>query len=1207
MIANRFGVGGLIGQGSMGEVYRGLDTQTGELVAIKALKQTPVVGVSGTVERFVREGEALRRLNHPNIVKVLASILEDDRHYIVMEYVGGGALDMLLRRERKQPITRALEIAIDLADALVRAHRLKIIHRDIKPQNVLLAEDRTPRLTDFGVAHMGDLATITQSGALVGTMPYLSPESWQYEEPDEGTDIWAFGIMLYEMLAGRRPFDGDQPAQLKQAILRQPLPSLQQFRSDVPPALATLIGRMLEKAPAQRIRSMRVIGAELEAIVRLAEQPSQEILLAPAIAPPPPPDAPSLPTSADLDLTIDSTERGYTARLRAALGIKEGRPQPFALPFDMASLPQRHRDVADWVKQARIRRLRANEEYHQARAFGAALFQRLFTGTLLEGFQASRAALPPGERLRLRLRLPPDLALIPWELLFDPQTEQFLALAPDLALLRAADALAPVTPLHLDGPLQIVAVLASPDGTDYPPIQLDRELRRIETVLQAPLAQGRIALDVIRGPGTLDQLRARLRTPVHVLHVLCHGDLDESRGGVLIFEDTDGAPEPVGAELLRTLLRRQPPQLVLLNACLGALPGGDDPFSSVGARLLGGGVPAVIAMQFELAEDAAVELARVFYAELAAGTPVDSALAEARLHLSGRYPTRLDWAIPVLFLRAESGALFTLPAQPTRTATPPPVPPAPPADAAMLRQTIVEQQRQFQRLWHLALTAYVTRDWERAAELLAQVANIKPDHEDVQARLAEARRQLTLPPLYRQVLALRDDDHWQTALEVLAELERQQPGYVDAEGVRGWAERRQRREQRYQTAVDANERRDWGAAVAALNELLAETPDDAEAHRLLTQAHAGLQAVAASARRTPAEQPAARAHGWWPSRNDPRARYGPPIEYIERGEFSIALDLLDELLHQDPANRVAAELASTLIERIEVPLKQRLRAAALAARVVDARPGVSTLEPAWCALPAGQYLIGAQRDPYNQSAPTPQRVALDAFQIARYPITVRQFQRFWEDSMGYSSRQWWTQQGWVWKQEYGVSQPYRWGDYDGMALNQPVTGVSWYEAMAFCAWLTQRRHGMALLNRRQVIRLPSEAEWEVAATWDRRVSQLRVWRPPDDAIWQNVTEARIGRVAPVGLFPEGASPSGTLDMAGNVWEWCGTRYSDYPLGSARVQNDFARSEEGPALRGGAYNTPDDQAGWSARTWYFASQHQQNSVGFRVVLVSKGFW
>ncbi|MFL5807123.1 MAG: protein kinase domain-containing protein [Roseiflexaceae bacterium] len=1215
MIANRFGIGGLIGQGSMGEVYRGLDTQTNDLVAIKALKQMAVKHDPDTVERFVREGEALRRLNHPNIVKVLTSALEGDRHYIVMEYVGGGSLDKLLKRERPLLLARALEIAIDLADALVRAHRVKIIHRDIKPQNVLLAEDGTPRLTDFGVAHMSDMSTITQSGALVGTMPYLSPEAWQFDEPNVGTDIWAFGVMLYEMLAGQRPFDADQPSKLKRAILHQPLPNLREFRPDVPPALAELIGRMLEKDHTQRIGSMRVVGAELEAITRRTEQWPIDVLLGQALGAPAAPSAPPLSAavarSADLDLTIASTGVGYTVRLRAAQGGAEGQPQDFAPPFDLATLPRRRRDVADWVKQARIRRLRANEELRQARDFGAALFEQLFTGAVLEGFHASRAALPHGDRLRLRLRVPPDLALIPWELLFDPHAEQFLALAPDLTLLRSTDALAPVAPLHLDGPLQVVVVLASPVGADYPPIQLDRELRRIETVLKGSHTQSQVALDVIRGPGTLDQLRTRLRTPLHVLHVLCHGDLDEARGGVLIFEDTDGAPEPVGADLLRALLQRRQPRLVLLNACLGALPGGEDPFSSVGAGLLAGGVPAVIAMQFELAEDAAVELARVFYAELAAGMPVDMALAEARLHLFGCYPTRLDWAIPVLFLRTDSGALFAVPPPPTReTVLPVPAAVPPPVERPSPRQTIVEQ-RTLQRLWHLALTAYVTRDWERAAELLEQVAGLKPDHEDVQARLVEARRQLALPPLYRQALALRDDDHWQTALEVLSELERQQPDYRDAEGVRAWAERRQRREQRYRTALEASVRGDWAAAIVALDVLLAESPDDREASALLARAHAEQQATMAREQQRRAEaqhqrpEPDRRRLG--AGTRDPRARYGPPIDYIERGEFAAALNLLDEMLRQDSANRAATELASTLIERLDVPLDQRLRAATLAARVDDLRPGVGTLEPAWCVFPAGQYVIGAQRDPHNNAACTPQRVGLEAFQIARYPITVRQFQRFWEDSMGYANRQWWTPQGWAWKQGHGVTQPYRWGDYDWMALNQPVIGVSWYEAMAFCAWLTQRRHVMGLLRRGQLIRLPSEAEWEVAATWDRRVGQLRAWRPPEGEFWQNAAETRIGHASPVGLFPEGVSPCGALDMAGNVWEWCGSRHSDYPQEAGRLPGDFTPSEEGPALRGGAYNTPGAQAGWSARTWYFASQHQQSAVGFRVVLVSKGFW
>jgi formylglycine-generating enzyme required for sulfatase activity len=444
---------------------------------------------------------------------------------------------------------------------------------------------------------------------------------------------------------------------------------------------------------------------------------------------------------------------------------------------------------------------------------------------------------------------------------------------------------------------------------------------------------------------------------------------------------------------------------------------------------------------------------------------------------------------------------------------------------------------------------------------------------------------------------------------VLTELERQQPGYPDIEGVRAWAERRQRREQRYRTALEAGVRGEWAAAIVALDALLAELPDDTEASALLARAHAEQQAAAPHTQQRPNDGQRQRAddrrrRGADP--RDPRARYGPPIDYIERGEFATALAMLDELLRRDPTNRVVAELASALIERLDVPLSQRLRAAALAARVDDLRPGVGTLEPTWCAIPAGRYPIGAQGDPYSIAAATPQRVGLEAFQIARYPITVRQFQRFWEDPAAYSQRQWWTPQGWAWKQEQGVTQPYRWGDYDWMALNQPVTGVSWYEALAFCAWLTQRRRVMGLLHRRQLIRLPSEAEWEVAATWDPHAGQLRAWRPPADAVWQNVASAGLGVAAPVGVFPEGASPCGALDMAGNVWEWCGSRHGDYPQEAGRLLADCAPREE-PALRGGAYNTPAAQAGWGTRTWYFASQHQQSSVGFRVVLVSKGFW
>lgn len=274
LIAGRYAIGDLIGQGGMGYVYRGRDHQSGREVAIKLLREE--LGANADqVRRFAREGEALRALNHPSIVKVLASVEEQGRHYIIMEYVTGGSLGSLLKAQAQLPLERALQIALDLADALTRAHRLKIIHRDIKPMNVLIAEDGTPRLTDFGVAHMGDHSRMTETGSMVGTYAYLSPEACNGQYPDERTDIWAFGVLLYEMLAGQRPFAGDQPGAIITAILTREPPSLAELRPDLPPALVRLVQRMLVKSRDERIASVRQVGAELEAIMRGDTTPAE--------------------------------------------------------------------------------------------------------------------------------------------------------------------------------------------------------------------------------------------------------------------------------------------------------------------------------------------------------------------------------------------------------------------------------------------------------------------------------------------------------------------------------------------------------------------------------------------------------------------------------------------------------------------------------------------------------------------------------------------------------------------------------------------------------------------------------------------------------------------------------------------------------------------------------------------------------------------
>ena len=265
-IKGRYQLDRLIGRGGMGDVYLGTDTITGETVAIKQLRTEMTSNMPQMVERFLREGEALRRLNHPNIVKVLATVDEDDQHFIVMEYVSGGSLADLLQREPQLPLERVVSIGLELSDALSRAHHLHILHRDIKPANILLAEDGTPRLTDFGLARIGHISNLTETGAILGTLSYLSPEAVEGREVDERSDIWSFGVVLYEMLTGRIPFTSDTPFDLFWAIKNQSLPILENFRRGIPAELANLIRRMLRKDNPARVESVRQVGAELETI-----------------------------------------------------------------------------------------------------------------------------------------------------------------------------------------------------------------------------------------------------------------------------------------------------------------------------------------------------------------------------------------------------------------------------------------------------------------------------------------------------------------------------------------------------------------------------------------------------------------------------------------------------------------------------------------------------------------------------------------------------------------------------------------------------------------------------------------------------------------------------------------------------------------------------------------------------------------------------
>lgn len=269
VVLERYVLDSMLGRGAMGEVWKARDQARGEFVALKWMLAASEVRDVELLQRWEREAEVLGRLNHPNIVRLLGHTEE----LLVMEWVSGGSL----RQRLQSPLQpeQALPMCLDLADALARVHRLGIIHRDLKPENILLAEDGSVRLSDFGIAHLRGQAPLTGEGALLGTLAYLSPEACQGQSADPSQDLWSLGVILYEMLEGRRPYEAPSAWELIQKIITEPVPRL---RREHPPGWADLLGRLLSRQPELRLRSARQLGAELEML--------QEVHLLPLVSRP---------------------------------------------------------------------------------------------------------------------------------------------------------------------------------------------------------------------------------------------------------------------------------------------------------------------------------------------------------------------------------------------------------------------------------------------------------------------------------------------------------------------------------------------------------------------------------------------------------------------------------------------------------------------------------------------------------------------------------------------------------------------------------------------------------------------------------------------------------------------------------------------------------------------------------------------------------
>jgi len=263
----------------MGEVWKAHDDRLDRTVAIKVLRGA--LDDATNRERFRREARVLSRLSHPGVATVFDFDAEQGYDVLVMEYVSGGTLERRLA-SGELPIPTVLDLGAAIADALENAHRHGVLHRDLKPGNVMLTADGQPKILDFGLAVLiaGGKATgrMTDSGAVVGSLPYMSPEQLFGEADDVRTDVYALGVMLFEMLTGQRPFVKSRPEALMFAIINNAAPAARSLRADVPVELDRLVAECLDKDPAKRPAAAAVVG---EALRRIREGK-------PGAVPPPP-------------------------------------------------------------------------------------------------------------------------------------------------------------------------------------------------------------------------------------------------------------------------------------------------------------------------------------------------------------------------------------------------------------------------------------------------------------------------------------------------------------------------------------------------------------------------------------------------------------------------------------------------------------------------------------------------------------------------------------------------------------------------------------------------------------------------------------------------------------------------------------------------------------------------------------------------------
>jgi serine/threonine protein kinase len=268
VLSGRYRLESKLGSGGMSTVYLALDEVLDRPVAVKLLHRE-ISDQADQLERFRREARAAARLSHPNLVGVIDAGEDEGRPYIVFEYIEGRTLKRRIQDEGGLPIDEAVAYAIEIGRGLTAAHARKLVHRDVKPQNVLIDPDGRAKVTDFGIARSLEQEGMTATGRVLGTTDYVSPEQAMGEDVDERSDVYSLGVVLYEMLVGDVPFRAETQVGVAMKHVNQPLPDVQTRRPEVSASVAAVIDRATTKDPRDRYSTVAEMVRDLEATLEV--------------------------------------------------------------------------------------------------------------------------------------------------------------------------------------------------------------------------------------------------------------------------------------------------------------------------------------------------------------------------------------------------------------------------------------------------------------------------------------------------------------------------------------------------------------------------------------------------------------------------------------------------------------------------------------------------------------------------------------------------------------------------------------------------------------------------------------------------------------------------------------------------------------------------------------------------------------------------